>query len=82
MFVCLFTCFSISESVCFFIPAGSDYLMLGTELTFLDGVQFQTFTVVIISDTVIEPVETILVNKSKGSKSLSPYRKKIKSRFP
>ena len=36
--------------------------MLGTELTFLDGVQFQTFTVGIISDTVVEPVETIIVN--------------------
>ena len=36
--------------------------MLGTELTFLDGVQFQTFTVGIISDTIVEPVETIIVN--------------------
>ena len=36
--------------------------MLGTELTFSDGVLFQTFTVGIISDTIVEPVETILVN--------------------
>ena len=36
--------------------------MLGTELTFSDGVQFQTFTVGIISDTIVEPVETVIVN--------------------
>ena len=61
------TCPSSSSSKVFFFTffheAGSDYLMLpSTNLIFSNGTRSNKFTIAIISDTIPEQAETIVVN--------------------